>query len=337
LTSFLLLTLGSLGPSGNFVQGGDSPLSTGLHVLLVLAVWPAVAVFLFTFPTGRFTPRWTWLLAPLWAVGTLGYNFPSPYNVYEWPWILQVALFGLTFGSAAGVQLYRYWRVYTPWQRQQTKWVVFGFVVGLGATLVYSGVAQVLGVSATSGPIYQASPLAKVVDDLALVPLFLPVLVGLALALLRYRLWDVDSLINRALVYALLTSLLAALYSGLILGLEHLAGLVTGQEDQPVVIVLSTLAIAALFLPLRRRLQALIDRRFYRKKYNADQTLAAFSATLRYQVDLEQIRTQLLSVVQETMQPAHISLWLQAPERPSGETPHRLEPNGPVPAKPSDG
>src|SRR5262249_55504098 len=147
LTSFLLLTFGSLGPSGNFVQDGDSPLSAGLFVLLVLAVWPALAVFLFTFPTGRFSPRWTWLLVPLWAVATLGYNFPSPYNVYEWPLILQVALFGLTFGSAAGVQLYRYWRVYTQGQRQQTKWVVFGFVVGLGATLAYSGVAhKALGV-----------------------------------------------------------------------------------------------------------------------------------------------------------------------------------------------
>src|SRR5262249_30319449 len=119
---------------------------------------------------------------------------------------------------------------------------------------------QGLGVS-TSGTIYQASPLAKMVDDLALVPLFLPLLVGLALALLRSRLWDVVSLINRALVYALLTSLLAALYSGLILGLERLAGLITGQEDQPVVIVLSTLALAGLFYPLRRRIQALIDRR----------------------------------------------------------------------------
>src|SRR5262249_3485105 len=118
---FRLLTVGSLGPAGNLVQGGESPLSTGLHLLLVLALWPALAVFLFTFPTGRFTPRWTWLLAPLWAVGTLGHSFPSPYNVYEWPWILQVALFGLTFGSAAGVQLYRYWRVYTQGQGQQTE------------------------------------------------------------------------------------------------------------------------------------------------------------------------------------------------------------------------
>jgi len=133
---------------------------------------------------------------------------------------------------------------------------------------------------------------------------------SLGVAMLRYRLWEIDTLINKALVYGLLSGLLAALYAGLILGLESLVGPVTGQEAQPVVIVVSTLVIAALFQPLRRRLQQLVDRRFYRHKYDAEKTLAAFSATLRNQVDLKQIREQLLAVVQETMQPASLSLWI---------------------------
>jgi len=149
--------------------------------------------------------------------------------------------------------------------------------------------------------------------------------VTLAIALLRYRLWDSDTLINMALVYGTLTTLLAALYAGLILGLEHLASVLTGKATQPaVVLVTSTLAIATLVQPLRTRLQSLIDRRFYRRKFDAAQTLAAFSASLRNEMDLEQIRAQLLTVVQETMQPQQISLWLRRPPvRDSSDEGHR--------------
>jgi len=138
-----------------------------------------------------------------------------------------------------------------------------------------------------------------------------------AIALLRYRLWDIDILINKALVYGLLTGLLGALYAGLIIGLTSLADVMSGGKasEQPVALVIATLAIAALFLPVRRRIQSIIDRRFYRRKYDAEKTLAAFSASLRNQVDLERIQEQLLAVVQETMQPEHVSLWLRVPER----------------------
>jgi hypothetical protein len=127
--------------------------------------------------------------------------------------------------------------------------------------------------------------------------------------MLRYRLWDIDTLINKALVFGSLTALLGALYAGLIIGLESLAGAIIGGQaaQNPLVLVVSTLAIAALFLPVRRRIQAVIDRRFYRKKYDAEKTLAAFSAALRQETDLLQIRKQLLEVVQETMQPAHVT------------------------------
>ncbi len=136
---------------------------------------------------------------------------------------------------------------------------------------------------------------------LLLIPVFI------VIAILRSQLWDIDTLINRALVYGSLTALLAALYAGLIIGLEHLAGLIAGQTaTNPVILVVSTLAIAALFQPLRTRLQSLIDRRFYRRKYDAEKTLAAFSVSLGQEVDLEQIREHLLAAAAETMQPAHV-------------------------------
>ena len=140
-----------------------------------------------------------------------------------------------------------------------------------------------------------------------IVLLLIPLSIGFSI--LRYRLYDIDVLINRTLVYGSLTALLALLYFVLIFALQSLfQGLF--YQINAVAIVVSTLVIAALFQPLRHRIQAIIDRRFYRRKYDAAKTVAAFSATLRNEVDLNQLREHLLTVVQETMQPSHVSLWL---------------------------
>ena len=139
--------------------------------------------------------------------------------------------------------------------------------------------------------------------------LALPIAVGIAI--LRYRLYDIDRLINRTLVYGLLTALLGTVYAGVVL----VGGQLAGQKQSNLVVAGATLAVAALFQPARRRIQAVVDRRFNRRKYNAAKTIEAFSARLRDQVDLDTLSAELVTVVDQTMQPATTSLWL----RPTAE------------------
>ena len=142
----------------------------------------------------------------------------------------------------------------------------------------------------------------------------LPVAVGVAI--LKYRLYDIDIIINRTLVYGSRTLMLALLYFGGVTATQAAFTALTGQEEQPqLAIVVSTLVIAALFNPLRHRIQSFIDRRFYRNKYDARKTLETFSAQLRNETDLEALGDDLVSVVRETMQPEHVSLWLR-PDTP---------------------
>jgi hypothetical protein len=141
---------------------------------------------------------------------------------------------------------------------------------------------------------------------------FAGVPVAIGFAVLKYRLYDIDLLINRTLVYGSLTVLLAATYFGGVVALQSVLHALTGQEST-LTLVASTLVIAALFSPLRRRVQALVDRRFYRKKYDARKTLESFSTKLRNETELDTLSGEVVGVVRETMQPAHVSLWLRSP------------------------
>ena len=144
--------------------------------------------------------------------------------------------------------------------------------------------------------------------------------IGVGIAVMRYRLLDIDVVINRALVYGSLAAILALVYSGGVTAIQALFTALTGQEEQPqLAIVVSTLLIAALFTPLRRRIQWFIDRHFYRRKYDAAKTLEAFSAKLRDETDLDALSDDLVGVVRETMQPAHVFLWLRPDKASKGQ------------------
>jgi hypothetical protein len=298
ITALFLVTYGVTQTSANALASAVPILSIPVNLLQPLS-FILLVLFLYLFPDGRFTPRWTGFVFAVWVPVFLATSTLLP------PGAFAIPLFGFIIISLFA-QIYRYLRVSSPQQRQQTKWVVFGVLIGILGSLGIIGAVSLLPFPQTPGS------LGFLVGD-TLIYLFsalFPLSIGIAI--MRSRLWDIDVIINKVLVYGLLTALLGAIYAGLILGVERLLGVITGQvSQQPVVLVISTLAIAALFQPMRRRIQQLIDRRFYRRKYDATRTVAAFSATLRNEVELSQLSDHLLNVVRETMQPEHVFLWLR--------------------------
>lgn len=291
-----------------------------MFILALLAAFAEICqvAFVYLFPDGRFVPRWLWiLLIPLFVWRPIMWGFDylpnffslkrSGENFFYIPQDdrdLMLFLALLLVGIIAQVYRYRYHS--TPAQRQQTKWLL------LGGTFVIMVVGSYVLVLNTLPMLHQLGSVAllmrllsRTINHLAL--MLIPL--TLTFSILRYRLWDIDRLINRTLVYGTLTGILALIYFGCVIALQMLLRGFTGGSE--LAIVASTLAIAILFHPLRRRLQEVIDRRFYRSKYDRARALEAFSAAMREEVDLTQLTEQLIAVVEETMQPASISLWLR--------------------------
>jgi hypothetical protein len=275
-------------------------LSDGLNLSITALVF-------YLFPNGRFVPHWTrWIMWMGLGVSIFFIIFPRSSSAFL------NALSGILYISVllslVMAQIYRYRRVSTPAQRQQTKWVVYSLAVLILLALGLFGIPQLIfPVLGQPGSLF--SSLGTIVSDSLLV--LLPISFGIAI--LRYRLYDIDILINRTLVYGLLTLVLILVYAGMVFSGQALLTGLLGTNDA-IVIVVSTLMVAVLFQPLRHRFQRSIDRRFYRHKYDAKRIIDAFSSTLRAETELTQVSEQLVAVVQETMQPAHISLWLRRPE-----------------------
>jgi hypothetical protein len=323
-------------PVGVSVVGGSIdnyiehlvPSSAVPTVPLLLAVWFSnwgwlllifpLLLILLLFPNGQPpTPRWRWVsvAAIAWAtlfvlMATFSQQLTAPDLVFDNPiGVLEQdtaeLLAGVWIGGllvlvvvCAAALFIRYRRA-NDTEREQIKWLLYACALFL---VVYIG-GSVSGLGGSSGI---GGYIWGMFFGLSLMAL--PTAIGIAI--LRYRLYDIDLLINRTLVYGSLTASLALVYIGSVVSLQYVLRTLTGQESQ-IAIVTSTLAIAALFNPLRRRVQAFVDRRFYRRKYDAAKTLAAFNARLREETDLHILTDDLAGVVRETMQPAHVSLWLR--------------------------
>jgi hypothetical protein len=306
--------------------GGQWPLGPFFAWLSTWVFAPGFVAFSLTlllFPTGRPpSPRWRlllWLIAFALALAVVpmavvAWPLRGPDLVNDYLWadesiggvavmsqragvvvitlciLASVVSVGLRFRRAAGEE------------HQQLKW------------LVYAGVLTfvVLATASPASPFELSGAGAALLSVLAVLSLpSIPVAVGIAM--LRYRLYDIDLVINRTLVYGALTVTLGFVYMGSIVLLQGAFRALTGQESQ-LAIVASTLVIAALFSPLRRRIQRFIDRRFYRERYDASKTLEAFSRRLRDETDVCTLSDDLLGVLHETLQPAHASLWLRPPK-----------------------
>ncbi len=293
----------------NIAHAGTLPAGEAVQWIIAwLWVWASGTPWIFLpllFPDGQLpSPRWrsfAWLSgATLTATASVFAFAPIQYSGYRHSFVIDApdAVWAPVFTSAlvllgacvlgAALSLLLRFRRAQGEKRQQLKWIVY-------AGVLLAVLSPLSNINALSGLIILA---------------LLGVPVATAIAILRYRLYDIDLIIRRTLVYSVLTGLLAFIYFGSVVILQRLFTAVSGQQSA-VAIVLSTLAIAALFAPLRRRVQDVIDRRFYRKKYDAAKTLAAFATTCRDETDLEKLTARLVEVVDETMQPESVSLWLK--------------------------
>src|SRR5215203_2074272 len=282
-------------------------------------VWvPALGFIVFLpllFPSGRLpSPRWrpfAWFSVLLVAAGTImaafspgpgvGLSVRNPFGMESLPDLneeLQALMFVLIFVASASLvgRLHHARGV----ERQQIKWVAYAGALGGGASLPTYTVLEAVDL-----------PWLHLVGYVASLVGILGVPTAVGIAILRYRLYGIDILINRTLVYGSLTAMLVVVYFGGIVVMQRFFVLLTGEKST-LAVVASTLLIAALFTPLRRRIQSFIDRRFYRSKYDAAKTLEAFSIKLKDETDLDTLSDNLTSVVRETMQPAHVSLWLRS-------------------------
>jgi hypothetical protein len=271
--------------------------------------WPLILLYFFLFPNGRPVPRKAlWVIAPIllfhFAVQTTGFLSLFFPNILARPFLdivlgpAQYLIF-VAFLLLLGCQVYRYRHISTREERQQTKWFLLGFVFNIAL----STLSESLG---------NKNPYRGEVS--LLIFAFVPLSVGVAV--LRYRLWDIDLIIRRTLVYGLLTAILGVLYYGGVVLIQQALRLLTGQAGQaPLGIVVSTLGIAALFNPIRSRLQNFIDRRFYRQKYDAAKALEEYSVAARREVDLDQISAGLVAVVEATMKPRIVVLRLKPFDR----------------------
>jgi hypothetical protein len=245
----------------------------------------------------------------------------NPFGLEAAPWVTTVAyailpLLPLCMFASAVSLVMRYRRSRGD-VRQQIKWIAFAasvvaltYLIAMVASLIHPSEAWL-----TAGSVLWLNLLT-----IAALVSFVTIPIAVGFAVLKYRLYDVDVIINRALVYFPLTAMLALIYVGGVVGIQAVFHVITGQEST-LAVVASTLAIAALFNPLRRRIQGFVDRRFYRSKYDTRKTLEAFSARLRDETDLEALNEHLVGVVSDTMKPAHVSLWLRPDTAPQRQQP----------------
>jgi hypothetical protein len=309
-----LVLLGWANGVGVFVSIPQaSPWLASLYSYLSWLTWPGLFLLLYLFPSGHVTPRWArwfawgWGFFVVYGLVATFFDVLSNNFLFIFPLLFAIMLVG---GYA---QVYRY-RHADALERQQVRVVVFSLVLFVAFFIVFTLIENLSGLGDPARSGLTRALFYSMIFSTAGSLIFMSIPVSIAVAVLRYRLWDVDIVIRRTLVYGALTATLGLVFFGVVTLMQSLFVAVSGQQSA-VSVVISTLVIAALFNPLRRRIQNDIDRRFFRQKYDAEKVVAAFSAGLREEVDLDDLQAQIVTVVQETLQPEQVGLWLRKTER----------------------
>ena len=312
--SGFLLAFGAALPGAAFAVMSSTPIWRIAPALLQAIGWAALLLFAFRFPSGEWSPRWSRWIVPLWLLWVAGFFlFAEQVFSGRTHWIFYSYLIWVAwFAPGVAAQLYRYLWDSTPLERQQSKWVALGFVCALVGVLGAS-VGQVIALS--QGYSNQRNLGFMLLAFVVVICASLPMPASIAIAILRHNLFDIDRLIKLTLLYSTLTVILGGAYVTAVGVSQALLRAATGlAESSSLALVISTLGVAALFQPLRRRVQVTIDRRFYRRRYDAARIASAFAESLRTELDLTELHQRLTDAAYRAMRPQHISLWLTDPQ-----------------------
>ncbi len=302
LTSISLLGVSSLSLS-SFYLHPDSSLEFIQGILVAIWIY-SISRLLFVFPNKQFIP--VKFALPFHLIYFFLVAMVLVGVVFEYEFAFGMALTGVLALNITGIisQVYRFLRVSDPIEKQQTKWVFFSLLV-LAIWGLFALVDPGKGLRFEARAIYAFILILTGFIGSLLLP------VAFSISIFRHRLYDIDLIIRRSIQYSVLTGLLVLVYYGLILLLQFAFTVVTGRQDSSVIMVVSTLSIAAVFNPIRKRVQNFINMRFYRNAYNAELTLASFAETARHEVDLFELSQALIDATEAAMRPERISLWLK--------------------------
>ncbi|QBD82973.1 hypothetical protein EPA93_46235 [Ktedonosporobacter rubrisoli] len=317
--SFLLIEFGSLGLSYAHTDGFPNASSNLLLSMLQIAsivpmllYYPCLSFFFSTFPDGRFVPRWSWALIGLWAANAFFWIVPAntPFNLVNWPPFLEAGWLSVVFAGSACVQLYRFRHVASPIQRQQIKWLLYGFVPAI--IMPISLALYMTFVPSLNQP---GAYLVNTPNSFLLIitiPLYrfwyLPVPFCIGIALLRYRLWDIDLIINRSLVYGALSASVIGMY---VLVVVYL-GTLLHTENNPAISLIATSIVAVLFLPLRTLLQRVVNRLMYGERDDPYAVLARLGSRLEAALVPEKVLPTIVETVAQTLRLPYVSITLLA-------------------------
>ncbi|GAC1347286.1 MAG: hypothetical protein NVSMB27_12390 [Ktedonobacteraceae bacterium] len=310
--SLLLVMFGAAGISDTLNTAFEALYATPAIVLLLVLLtfiqYGSLALFLLTFPDGRFVPRWSWVVIVLWFMQDVFFQLPPPYNVSFWPLPLFAAELLLTWGTTLAIQVFRYVRVYDRGERQQVKWLLFGLAIVLILNTLYRGVENLVPGWSRPDSLYQLA------DGTVAGLLFVTIPLCIGIAILRYRLWDIDLIINRTLVYGTLSASVIGMY---VLVVVYLGALLrTGNN--PAISLVATGIVAVLFQPLRTLLQRVVNRLVYGKRDDPYAVLARLGSRLEATLVPEKVLPTIVETVAQTLRLPYVAIALLALQEATG-------------------